>query len=273
MRITPGTLIAGTLVVGFVRRNPWFGVIVLIMYYAFVFTFGLIYMVFYFPYWLFKKHNERRSKMSQEELAKIEQTPLYKKWWFWIIAVLALMALLNLVNYALATPGNLRQASIIQCPNGVFYGQHGGDNHWHAAQQNPNGQWSAIGEAFFHHPCPPAPPPPPVYVPATPVQQPTYTPTTPTTYRPELPIGLSYYDEPYDYNDEHSDDEYAEVDPIVLDAEDSTDYDEEDDEGSFIFTLITWIIIIVVAFGVIGHIANKKEEKAKKSKDSKNTDK
>jgi len=50
-----------------------------------------------------------------------------------------------------ATPGNLRKDSIITC-NGVLYGQHG-DGHWHRAQRNANGTYSAIGEPIRSRPC------------------------------------------------------------------------------------------------------------------------
>ncbi len=53
-----------------------------------------------------------------------------------------------------ATSGALRKASIKTC-NGITYGQHGEDNHWHEAAFRPDvsSGWSAIGDPIYSDPC------------------------------------------------------------------------------------------------------------------------
>lgn len=56
------------------------------------------------------------------------------------------------VDYSInASSGKLRSDSIITC-NGVTYGQHSSDNHWHVAVKKSNGYYPD-GEAFFTNPC------------------------------------------------------------------------------------------------------------------------
>lgn len=69
---------------------------------------------------------------------------------------IAIVGLLLFAPTVHASSGALRKASIKQCPNGIYYGQHGGDNHWHQAEaSNTSSGWSAVGEAFYYDPCPP----------------------------------------------------------------------------------------------------------------------
>ena len=51
-----------------------------------------------------------------------------------------------------ATSGRLKSNSIKTC-NGVTYGQHSSDNHWHVASRNSDGTYSAIGSAIYSDPC------------------------------------------------------------------------------------------------------------------------
>ena len=54
-----------------------------------------------------------------------------------------------------ASSGALKKDSIKTCPNGVTYGYHGPDNHWHVAEKsNVKSGWSAVGEALSGDPCP-----------------------------------------------------------------------------------------------------------------------
>lgn len=50
-----------------------------------------------------------------------------------------------------ASSGQLRKASIKTC-NGVTYGQHSSDNHWHVASVK-NGKYYATGSAIYNNPC------------------------------------------------------------------------------------------------------------------------
>ena len=69
---------------------------------------------------------------------------------------LAIVIVILFVPATYASSGALRRATIKQCLNGVYYGIHGGDNHWHQAEQsNVSSGWSAVGDAFYHDPCPP----------------------------------------------------------------------------------------------------------------------
>ncbi|MCL2002218.1 hypothetical protein FWG76_02315 [Candidatus Saccharibacteria bacterium] len=59
---------------------------------------------------------------------------------------------------AFASPGALKMASVKQCAsNGVFYGHHSKDNHWHVAVPTGNGRWNASGDVLgYSDPCPPS---------------------------------------------------------------------------------------------------------------------
>lgn len=96
------------------------------------------------------------------------------------MVVLFIFALL-LSNSANATSGWLRKGSIVTC-GGVSYGRHGSDGHWHRAQENSDGRWSAVGDVLSGNPCASAQPTaqsqPAVQQPATTAEP--ATPTTPT---------------------------------------------------------------------------------------------
>ena len=51
-----------------------------------------------------------------------------------------------------ASSGRLRKDSIKTC-NGVTYGQHSSDNHWHVASENSDGSYSATGNPIYSNPC------------------------------------------------------------------------------------------------------------------------
>lgn len=54
-----------------------------------------------------------------------------------------------------ASSGALKKDSIKTCPNGVTYGYHGKDNHWHEAEKsNVKSGYSAIGSPLPGDPCP-----------------------------------------------------------------------------------------------------------------------
>lgn len=92
-----------------------------------------------------------------------------------IFLSLILVFSLSIINTASASSGALRKASIKQCPNGKYYGQHSSDNHWHEAERsNTSSGWSAIGPELSSDPCPAgtnqATPAPAKTAPATPQQ-------------------------------------------------------------------------------------------------------
>lgn len=74
-----------------------------------------------------------------------------KKRKIFIALLFAFMLLIN-VSEVYASSGKLRKASIKTC-NGVTYGQHSSDNHWHVASQNADGSYSATGDAMYTDPC------------------------------------------------------------------------------------------------------------------------
>lgn len=51
-----------------------------------------------------------------------------------------------------ATSGRLRKNSIKTC-NGITYGQHSSDNHWHVAVRNSDGSYNASGDPIYSDPC------------------------------------------------------------------------------------------------------------------------
>lgn len=72
-----------------------------------------------------------------------------------ILLSLIFVFLFIIANDASASSGALRKASIKQCPNGKYYGQHSSDNHWHEAERsNTSSGWSAIGPELSGDPCP-----------------------------------------------------------------------------------------------------------------------
>lgn len=66
--------------------------------------------------------------------------------------LLGLAVLSSNVMQAQASAGRLRNNSIKVC-NGVTYGQHSSDNHWHVASRNKNGTYNATGSAIYTDPC------------------------------------------------------------------------------------------------------------------------
>lgn len=74
---------------------------------------------------------------------------MFKKLNVLFIVVLLFISTIN-IN---ATPGRLVGKSIVEC-NGIYYGYHGADKHWHQAQKEENGYWNAISEPLgYKNPC------------------------------------------------------------------------------------------------------------------------
>lgn len=65
--------------------------------------------------------------------------------------LLTFLVIGNITNVN-ASSGRLRKASIKTC-NGVTYGQHSSDNHWHVASRNSDGSYSATGNPIYSDPC------------------------------------------------------------------------------------------------------------------------
>lgn len=62
--------------------------------------------------------------------------------------VLLFILLLSLnVNILNATSGQLKSSSIIEC-DGVLYGKHGSDNHYHVAEKTSDGKYKAKGDSL-----------------------------------------------------------------------------------------------------------------------------
>ncbi len=68
------------------------------------------------------------------------------------ITFILCLFLVNVNLEVYASSGKLRSASICQGPNGVYYGQHSSDNHWHAAIKQSNG-WYPNGGILSGNPC------------------------------------------------------------------------------------------------------------------------
>ncbi len=68
------------------------------------------------------------------------------------ITFILCLFLVNVNLEVYASSGKLRSASICQGPNGVYYGQHSSDNHWHAAIKQSNG-WYPNGGIVGGNPC------------------------------------------------------------------------------------------------------------------------
>ena len=73
-----------------------------------------------------------------------------KKRKIFIALLFAFMLLIN-VSEVYASSGKLRKASIKTC-NGVTYGQHSSDNHWHVAEEK-DGSYYATGNPIYSDPC------------------------------------------------------------------------------------------------------------------------
>lgn len=52
-----------------------------------------------------------------------------------------------------ASSGSLRKTTIKTCPDGITYGQHGSDSHWHVAKESETG-YIASGDVLKKDPCP-----------------------------------------------------------------------------------------------------------------------
>ena len=65
--------------------------------------------------------------------------------------VLLCVLFLGMTN-VYATSGRLRKNSIKTC-NGITYGQHSSDNHWHVAVRNSDGSYNASGDPIYSDPC------------------------------------------------------------------------------------------------------------------------
>lgn len=68
------------------------------------------------------------------------------------ITFILCLILVNVNVEVQASSGKLKSASICQAPNGVYYGQHSSDNHWHLAVKKSNG-WYAQGGIVSANPC------------------------------------------------------------------------------------------------------------------------
>lgn len=66
------------------------------------------------------------------------------------IILLGTIMLVGIVKVE-ASSGQLRKASITTC-NGVTYGQHSSDNHWHVAEEK-DGKYYATGDPIYGNPC------------------------------------------------------------------------------------------------------------------------
>ena len=72
-----------------------------------------------------------------------------------IYLLFILFTLYFCIDTVFASSGALRKNSIKTCPNGVTYGYHGNDKHWHVAERsNVSSGWSAVGEPLSGDPCP-----------------------------------------------------------------------------------------------------------------------
>lgn len=70
------------------------------------------------------------------------------------IVIPALIFLAFVPQPASATSGSLRSSSIKTCPDGITYGAHGSNLHWHIATRDADGSWSPDGAAITTDPCP-----------------------------------------------------------------------------------------------------------------------
>lgn len=68
-----------------------------------------------------------------------------------VFGIIIMLFLINPFNVS-ATPGFLRKDSIKEC-NGIKYGQHSSDNHWHVAVPNSKGGYNASGSPIYQDPC------------------------------------------------------------------------------------------------------------------------
>lgn len=69
------------------------------------------------------------------------------------IKALITLIIILIINMSVveASSGKLRSNSIITC-DGIMYGQHSSDNHWHVAIKRDNGYYPS-GSAIYSNPC------------------------------------------------------------------------------------------------------------------------
>lgn len=67
-----------------------------------------------------------------------------------VIILFISLFLIN-INEINATSGQLRKDSIKTC-NGIMYGQHGSDDHWHQVEDK-GGRYYPVGDAIYSDPC------------------------------------------------------------------------------------------------------------------------
>ena len=70
------------------------------------------------------------------------------------ITLAVLAAIIFSPHLTSATSGSLRSATIKTCPDGITYGAHGSDLHWHVATRDADGSWSPDGSTIASDPCP-----------------------------------------------------------------------------------------------------------------------
>ena len=72
-----------------------------------------------------------------------------------VLCIFLFIIIFVLNNTISATSGALKKDSIKTCPDGITYGYHGKNEHWHVAEKsNTKSGWSAIGEPLNSDPCP-----------------------------------------------------------------------------------------------------------------------
>jgi len=75
-----------------------------------------------------------------------------RKYIVFIIPIISILVSFLNVN---ASSGALLKKSIIKCPDGYYYGQHGADKHWHQAERSSvSSGWTAVGDIITaEDPC------------------------------------------------------------------------------------------------------------------------
>lgn len=64
-----------------------------------------------------------------------------------VLIILSLFLIIISTEKLSATTGTLKSASIIEC-DGVLYGTHGSDNHYHVAEVTEDGKYKAVGDTL-----------------------------------------------------------------------------------------------------------------------------
>ena len=163
-----------------------------------------------------------------------------------------------------ASSGALRNDSIKTCPDGIQYGQHGSDNHWHIAEYTPRDKgsnYSALGDPIYSDPCSAQveeKEEPPVVV-----EPPKETPTTPTKpNKEEKPIVEEKEEE------EEQAPEIEEEETIIKEEEETIieeplqeENKEEEKEGNDIVDGILGTLILCAGIG--GYVVYKKKKNSR----------